>query len=87
MAEVTRQGVVAGALVFVGAVAIGKIAIDNILRERAERFKPKGQPAAARAARESTMDGVVKFAGTIYSMYLLSEEMPQLLKEAQKALE
>lgn len=71
----------------VATFIVGRIAVDSIIEQRRENFERKGQPKEAVKAKETTMDGVVKLAGTIYSIYMLQQQVPGLLAEARKLLE
>lgn len=76
-----------GGLVMVGTFIVGKIIVESIIESRREHFESKGQPPAAVQAKETTADGVVKVLGACYGMYMMSQQVPALLKEAQKMLE
>ena len=76
-----------GAAALYGTFMVGKIAVDSIIEYRKERFDRKGQPPAAVQAKESTMDGIVKVLGMGYGFYLMSQQLPEVLREAQKLLE
>ncbi len=90
MANLSTQdyaNVALGALCMVGTFMVGKIAVESITAARAERFERKGQPPAAVKSKESTMDGLVKFGGTIYSIYLINQQMPEVIKGVKELLE
>jgi hypothetical protein len=76
-----------GVMVLYGTFMVGKIAVDSIVAARQEHFERKGQPPAAVVAKESTLDGIVKVLGMGYSFYVLSQQLPVVLTEAQKLLE
>lgn len=73
-----------GAMTMVATFLVGKIIVNSIIEGRKEHFDAKGQPPAAVKAKETTMDGIVKILGMGYSMYMLSQELPIVLAEAQK---
>jgi len=60
---------------------VGKIAVESIIESRKENFDPKGQPPEAVKAKETTVDGIIKFAVMGYSIWSLQEEVPALLAE------
>lgn len=66
---------------------VGRIAVDSMIESRREHFSRKGQPKEAINAKETTMDGIAKIAGTVYSMYLIQQQLPGVLAEAKKLLE
>ena len=76
-----------GGLALVGTFMVGRIAVDSIIEARKEHFDRKGQPPAAVKAKETTMDGVMKMAATGYSLYMLQQQLPEVLKEARRLLE
>lgn len=75
-----------GAITAIGTFMLGKIAVESIIESRRERFDKKGQPPAAVKAKESTLDGVVKLAATAFSIYQISQQLPEVLGEARKHL-
>lgn len=79
--------VAVGGMVLVGTFIVGKIAVNSIIEHRREHFDRKGQPPEAIKAKETTMDGIVKLAAMAYSMYLMKQQLPELLGEAKKLLE
>ena len=78
--------VVLGAITMTATFLLGKIIVNSIIESRKEHFDAKGQPPAAVKAKETTMDGIVKVLSMGYSMYMLSQELPIVLKEAEKLL-
>ncbi len=78
--------VAVGVMVLVGTFMVGKIGVDSALAARKEHFDRKGQPPAAVAAKESTMDGVMKVFGVGYGLVLMSQQLPVLYEEAKKLL-
>lgn len=74
-------------MALVATFMVGRIAVDSIIEHRRENFERKGQPKEAVKAKETTMDGIVKIAGSFYSIYVLQQQMPGLLAEAKKLLE
>ena len=79
--------VVLGAVTMTATFLLGKIIVNSIIESRKEHFDAKGQPPAAVKAKETTMDGIVKVLSMGYSMYMLSQELPIVLKEAEKLFE
>ena len=75
-----------GAMVAASTFIVGKIVVENILQSRREHFERKGQPAEAVKARETTLDGVMKLAGITFSLYQLSQQLPEVVAEAKKLL-
>jgi len=78
--------VVLGAITMTATFLLGKIIVNSIIESRKEHFDAKGQPPAAVKAKETTVDGIVKVLSMGYSMYMLSQELPIVLKEAEKLL-
>lgn len=74
-------------MALVATFLVGRIAVDSIIEHRRENFSRKGQPKEAIKAKETTMDGIVKIAGTVYSMYMIQQQLPGLLAEAKKLVE
>jgi len=70
-----------GFAVLFGTFMVGKIAVESIIESRKENFDPKGQPPEAVKAKETTVDGIIKFAVMGYSIWSLQEEVPALLAE------
>lgn len=75
-----------GAITMTATFLLGKIIVNSIIESRKEHFNAKGQPPAAVKAKETTMDGIVKVLSMGYSMYMLNQELPIVLKEAGKLL-
>lgn len=73
-----------GFAVLLSTFIVGKIAVQSIIAARQEHFDRKGQSPAAIESKETTMDGVVKFLGTGYGLYMMSKQLPEIWKEAQK---
>lgn len=78
--------VAVGFAVLLSTFIVGKIAVQSIIESRQEHFERKGQPPAAVESKETTMDGVVKFLGTGYGLYMMSRQLPEVWKEAEKYL-
>lgn len=76
--------VLAGVLVGASAFLVGKIAVDQILIARKERFERKGQPKEAVRAKETTLDGIVKLFGIGFSVYRMTVDLPALYDEIKK---
>ncbi len=76
--------VLAGALVGASAFLVGKIAVDQVLMARRERFDRKGQPKAAVKSRETTLDGIMKVFGIGFSAYRMTVDLPELYGEIKK---
>lgn len=75
-----------GAMTAAATFLIGKIVVENFLQSRRERFESKGQPPEAVKARETTMDGIMKLAGITFSIWQLSQQLPEVAAEAKKLL-
>jgi hypothetical protein len=78
------SNVLMGALIAASTFMMGKIVVENIVRSRREHFDKKGQPPAAVKARETTGDGVMKLVGVAFSLWQLSQELPEVMAEAKK---
>jgi len=78
--------VAVGAIIAASTFLVGKIIIENILQSRREHFDRKGQPPAAVKAKETTGDGILKLAGTVFSIWQISQQLPELTAEAKKYL-
>jgi len=76
-----------GILCLVGTFMVGKIAVDNIIQSRKEHFDRKGQPPAAVKAKETTLDGMIKLAASAFSVYQITQQFPEVVKEARKYLQ
>lgn len=88
-AQLTTQdyaNIAVGGMVLVGTFIVGKIVVESILQSRKEHFEAKGQPPAAVQAKETTMDGIVKLLVMGYSLYTMSQQLPELTGEVQKML-
>jgi hypothetical protein len=75
-----------GAITAAGTFMLGKIAVGAILESRKEHFERKGQPVAAVKAKETTFDGVMKLAATAFSIWQISQQLPEIITEAKKYL-
>lgn len=75
-----------GFAVLFGTFMVGKIAVESIIESRREHFDAKGQPPEAVKSKETTMDGLIKFAVMGYSIYSLQDELPALLTEVKGLL-
>lgn len=75
-----------GAVCMVATFLVGKIVVESIIASRREHFDAAGQPPEAVKAKETTFDGVVKFAVMGYSLYSLQQELPELLGEVKALL-
>jgi hypothetical protein len=75
-----------GFVAFLATFLVGKIAVNAIIESRKEHFDKKGQPPAAVKAKESTLDGVMKVAGTGYAIWSIMHDLPDVLVEAKKVL-
>lgn len=75
-----------GFAVLFGTFMVGKIAVESIIESRREHFDAKGQPPEAVKAKETTMDGLVKFGALALSLFELSQEFPGLVTEAKRYL-
>jgi len=73
--------VLLGAMCMTAAFLVGEIVVKSIIEARREHFDAAGQPPEAVKAKESTVDGVVKFAAMGYSLWTLQAEVPALLRE------
>lgn len=76
-----------GGMVLAGTFIVGKIAVNSIIEHRREHFERKGQPPEAVKAKETTMDGIVKLGAMALSMYMMNQQLPELLGEVKKLLE
>ncbi len=75
-----------GAIIAASTFLVGKIVVENIVQSRREHFDKKGQPPAAVKARETTGDGIMKLVGVAFSLWQLSQELPEVVAEAKKYL-
>ncbi len=75
-----------GFVCFAATFLMGKIAVNAIIESRKEHFSRKGQPAPAVKAKETTFDGVMKLAFTGFSLYQMSQDLPEVLAEVNKYL-
>ncbi len=86
--EATTQdyaNVALGFVAFLATFMVGKIAVNAIIESRKEHFEKKGQPPEAVKAKESTLDGIMKVAGTGYAIYSIMHDFPEVVTEAKKA--
>ncbi len=73
-----------GAITAVGTFMVGKIIVTSLIESRKERFDKKGQPPEAVKAKETTLDGIVKLAGAAFSIYQISQQLPEVMAEIKK---
>lgn len=75
-----------GAICFGATFLFGKVVVNAIIEGRKEHFDKKGQPPAAVKAKETTFQGMVKLAFTGFSLWQMSQDLPEVLAEAKKCL-
>ncbi len=75
-----------GFICFASTFLLGKVIVNAVIEGRKERFDRKGQPAPAVKAKETTLDGVMKLAFTGFSLYQMSQDLPEVLAEVNRYL-